>query len=37
MSKTTWMGGNSPATANEHDDEKQEHVVGRDAKSKAAN
>jgi hypothetical protein len=37
MSKTTGMEGNSPATANEHDDEKQKHAVGRDAKSKAAN
>ncbi len=31
------MEGNSLATANEHDDEKLEHAVSRDAKSKAAN
>ena len=35
MSKTAGMEGNPPATANEHDDEKQEHAVGMDEKSKA--
>jgi hypothetical protein len=37
MSKTAGMEGNSSDTANKHDDENQEHAVGRDAKSKAAN